>query len=242
MKKCLWSVLAFLLFLPLCCLGMSTQAQAEQVQFELLGKLGGTSNTYKKSSLGDPIFDVSGGLTFSTLFRFDMGVGIGLNLNWTMIEQRMDETKLTYALEARERYTTFQLPSIGLAFRYEIASIADFGLWLNYGFGSDEIDYKSMNNNVATAFGLNRANLEWDLQSIEIGIMLAFMYKIKSINFDVVFGIQGFVDVSRMRASDSSLNQAEDISGRHLDENTVYTGGFHVVFGGRYDLFFGNSK
>ena len=103
MKKCLWSLLAFLLFLPVCSLSLPSQAEAEQVQFELLGKLGGTSNTYKKSSLGDPIFDVSGGLTFSTLFRFDMGVGIGLNFNWTMIEQRMEETKLTYALEAHER-------------------------------------------------------------------------------------------------------------------------------------------
>ena len=225
---------------------MPTVAEAEQVQFELLGKLGGTSNTYSKNSLGDPIFDVSGGLTFSTLFRFDMGVGIGLNFNWTMVEQWMDETKLTYALTAKERNTTFQLPSIGIAFRYEVAEIADFGLWLNYGFGSNAIDYKYANRETAdlvkVAFNLNRANLEWELQSVEVGIMLAFMYKIEAASLDLVFGIQGFLDVSRMRAADSSLNMAIDLHGRHLDENTAYTGGFHIVVGARYDLMFGNKK
>ena len=242
MKKTLGMLLALVVFLTFGSFVMQHEAQAEEVQFELLGKVGGTSSTFDKASLGDPIFDVSGGLDFSVLFRFPVGVGIGLNLNWTMATQRLERTKLTYALEAKKREVVTQYPSIGLALRYQAGGIFDLGLWMNYGFGSVDIDYNNMNGAVASAFGLKNANLSWDLQTFELGIMGAFAYRIEKINLDVMFGLQAYIDFSRMLADDSTLENARDIHGRALDENSVYAGGFAVVFGARYDLIFGNKS
>jgi len=137
-KKWLWTLLALAMVFPLSGL-VASQAQAEEVQFELLGRLGGTDNKMDKVSLGDPAFDVAGGLEIAALFRFEMGIGIGLNFNWTMSRPLLDQTKLTYALNARERQMTVQNPSIGLTLRYEMMDIVDFGLWMNYGFGSASI-------------------------------------------------------------------------------------------------------
>lgn len=242
MKKLLLTLLALFTFVSFSGLLMQQEAQAEEVQFELLGKLGGTSDNLEKISLGDPIFDVSGGLEMAVLFRFEMGVGVGLNFNWTMINHRLEQTKLTSALNAKEREMTVQHPSVGLVVRYEMMDLVDLGVWMNYGFGSVKNEYSRWEKPVAAAYGLQGANLEWDMQTFELGIMAAFMYKITKINLDVIVGLQGFVDFSRMLAEDSSLDNAMDIGGRHLDENKLYSVGFHVVFGARYDLVFGNSK
>lgn len=242
MKKLIWTVTA-LVMMTLCgSLGFQQTAQAEEVQFELLGKLGGSSDNLDKISLGDPIFDVSGGLEIAAMFRFDMGIGVGLNFNWTMIRHRLEQTKLTYAMEARNRKATVQHPSIGLVLRYEMLNLLDLGLWMNYGFGSIKNSYDDLNPTVMSAYGLTDAHFKWDLQTFELGIMCAFMYKITNINLDVIVGLQGFVDFSRMLADDDSLRDARDITGRHLDENSLYTVGFNIVFGARYDLIFGEKK
>lgn len=231
------------MFLSFGMLSMPQEAQAEEVQFELLGKLGGTGDSVKKISLGDPKFEVSGGLEIAALFRFDMGIGVGLNFNWTMVKHRLDQTQLTYALEATNRKMVVQHPSVGLVLRYEMIDIVDLGLWMNYGFGHTDISYDSdWNEAAASSYGLNDANLKWQLQTFELGLMAAFMYKITSINLDVIVGLQGFVDFSRMVADDDTLKNARDIHGRHLDENSIYSGGFHIVFGARYDLIFGEKS
>jgi len=242
-KKWLWTLLALAMFLPLSGLA-SSDARAEEVQFELLGKLGGAGNSIDKISLGDPSFDVAGGLSLAAMFRFEMGIGIGLNFNWTMTVPLLDQTQLTYALDARKREMTIQHPSIGLVLRYQPMEQIDLGFWMNYGFGSASIDYdtRNMNNTVAEAYRLNDAHLDWELQTFELGLMGAFVYKIKKVNIDVLIGLQAFFDFSRMVASDDTLRDARDISGRHLEDNSINTAGFNIVFGARYDLVFGRTR
>lgn len=236
MKKYFLTLLAFVMFFSFASMTAPQTAQAEEVQFELLGKLGGGNNALDKESLGDPTFDVAGGLQVSVLFRFDIGVGIGVNLNWTMLSQRLERTQLIYALETKSQEMITQHPSFGLALRYEVMDLVDLGLWLNYGFGSVEINYDKVHSTVASAYGLNNANLDWDMQTFEMGLMAAFFYKITSINLDIMVGIQGYVDFSRMTAKDETLMNAKDIEGRELHTNAIYTGGFNIVFGARYDL------
>ena len=244
-KKWLWTLMALVCFFSLGSWMTQREAQAQEVQFELLGTLGAGSSILDNKALGDTEFNILGGLHFSTLFRFDVGVAIGLNFNWTMLNQRLDESKLTYALEIRDREFTLQHPSFGVTFRYLIKDIFDLGLWLNYGFGNAKIDFRkgSMNETVAEAYGLihnnRRANLKWDLQSFELGVSGYFAWDIPSLpELSIIVGLQGFFDVSRMRSSDSTLSDARDMSGKHLDENSVSTVGFMVVFGGRYNLKF----
>jgi hypothetical protein len=223
------------------------EAQAQQVEFELLGKFGAGNSYLDVSSLGVPEFNVLGGLQMSVLCRFDLGLAIGLNFNWTMLHQRIGETQLNYALEWRNREMTIQHPSFGVAFRYMIYDLFDIGLWLNYGFGSNEIEYKkgSQNDMVASAYGMmannRRANLDWDLQSFEIGLAGIFSWRIPAVpELNVLVGLQLFLDASRMLAADSTLTEARDIHGNNLDENTLTTIGFMLVFGARYDLKFGD--
>ena len=236
-KKYFLTLLAFVLFFSFASMTTSQTAQAEEVQFELLGKLGGGNSSLEKESLGDPLFDVAGGLQLSAIFRFEMGVGVGINFNWTMLDQLMANSQLTYALDTNKREITVQHPSFGLTFRYELKELIDLGLWMNYGFGSVNINYDYRDTTVANAYGLGAGTiLEWDLQTFEIGIMAAFFYKITSINLDILVGLQGYFDGSRMTAANNSLLNASDIKGRRLDENAIYSGGFNIVFGARYDL------
>ena len=242
-KKTIWMLLALMMTLSVGALALPQTAQAEEVQFELLGKLGGTGDFLGNESLGDPIFNVSGGLQFTALFRFDMGVGIGLNFNWTMIQHRLEQTKMTLPLEAREREMVVQHPSIGLALRYEYNNLLDLGIWMNYGFGSVKNTYnKGFNSTAAEAFGIMSNELEWDMQTFELGLQCAFMYKITKINLDVIIGLQGFIDFSRMLSEDEDMMTIRDMDNEHLDENSLYSLGFHIVFGARYDLIFGDKK
>ena len=96
MKKYFLTLLAFVLFFSFASMTTPQTAQAEEVQFELLGKLGGGNNSLEKESLGDPLFDVAGGLQLSAIFRFDMGVGVGINFNWTMLDQLMANSQLIF--------------------------------------------------------------------------------------------------------------------------------------------------
>ena len=256
MKKWLLALVAFVTFFSFGGWMTQNEAQAQEVEFELLGKLGGGSSYLGNKSLGDTEFNVLGGLDLTVLCRFDLGIGIGLNFNWTMLSQRMDETKLNYALEMRDREFTLQHPSFGVAFRYLIKDIFDVGLWLNYGFGSAKIDYRKdnangrsngMNEKVAQAYGLidsnnRRANLKWDLQSFEIGIVGAFAWRLPAVpELSILVGLQMFLDASRMIASDQTLAEAVDMKGEHLDENSETTLGIMLVFGARYDLRFGDE-
>lgn len=242
-KKTIWMLLAFVMTLSGSAFLAPQAAQAEEVQFELLGKLGGTGDILSNDSLGKPIFNVSGGLQFTALFRFDMGVGIGLDFNWTMIQHRLGQTQMTTPLEAREREMVVQHPSIGLALRYEYNNLLDLGLWMNYGFGSVTNTYnKGFNTTAAEAFGISDNELNWDMQTFELGIQAAFMYKITKINLDVIIGLQGFVDFSRMLSEDEEMTTIRDMDNEHLDENSLYSLGFHIVFGARYDLIFGDKK
>lgn len=245
MKKWLWTLMAFVSFFSLGSWMTQQEARAQEVQFELLGALGAGSSYLDNNALGSTEFNVVGGLHLSVLFRFDVGVGVGLNFNWKMLNQRVEESQLNYALEIRNREFTLQHPSFGVTFRYLIAKIFDVGLWLNYGFGSAKIDYKrgSMNTTVADAFGLisngRRANLDWDLQSFEIGISGSFAWEIPSLPaLSVLIGLEAFLDASRMMAADSTLSNARDMKGKHLDENSVTTLGLMLSFGARYDVGF----
>ncbi|MBR4985537.1 MAG: hypothetical protein IKY83_07355 [Proteobacteria bacterium] len=243
MKKTLWMLLALMMTLTVGTLAAPQTAQAEEVQFELLGKLGGTGDFLGNESLGDPIFNVSGGLQITALFRFDMGVGVGLDFNWTMAAHRLGQTKLTTTLESREREMVVQHPSIGLTLRYEYNNLLDLGLWMNYGFGSVKNTYnKGFNSIAAEAFGITTNELEWDLQTFELGLMCAFMYKITKINLDVIIGLQGYVDFSRMISDAEYMTTIRDMDNEHMDENSLYSLGFNLVFGARYDLLFGDKK
>ena len=245
MKKCLLSLLAFATIFITSGFGLSHEAAAQSVQFELLGKLGGASTFLSKESLGDTEFNVEGGLQASVLFRFDMGVAVGLNFNWTMIQQQLDQSKLTYALRMKDRNMTTQLPSIGIAFRYVTNKIFDLGLWLNYGFGSVGIDYDKhqFDTTLGRAYGLvsdsgRIANFSWDMQTVEIGLMGAFMYQIPSLKeLSIIAGAQLYADFSRLDRTDSTLQDARDIHGRRLDENSMQAVGFNIIFGIRYDVF-----
>lgn len=236
-KKCLLTLFAFITFFSFSFAFEKPQAQAHEVEVELLGKLGAMSTYIDKESLGDPEFNVSGGLMLTGLFRFDAGFGVGLNFNWQMSEQRLDVSKLTYALNAHNRWMTVQNPSFGFTFRYAPSDIFDLALWLNYGFGSVDVDMDIEANPVADAFGLANANLNWNQQTFEIGLMAAFVWPIPNIDLSVVIGLQLYADFSRMYADDRSLNEAIDLHGRYLDENEIYNVGFNVSFGLRYDFY-----
>ena len=244
MKKCLLTLLAFATIF-ISGLGFNSQASAQAVEFELLGKLGGAGTYIDKESFGDSEFNVAGGLQASVLFRFKVGAAIGINFNWTMLSQDLDQSKLTYALKMKERILTTQYPSIGLSFRYAIKEIFDMGAWLNYGFGSAAIDYekRAFDTTLGKAYNLvspggRIANFEWDMQTLEIGLMGAFVWTIPKVpELGVVVGLQLYADFSRLDRADSTLQDARDIHGRRLDENSIQTIGFNIVFGARYDLF-----
>lgn len=238
-KKSWITWLAFLAFFICGFHAHTSEARADNaVQFELLGKLGGMSNFIDKESFGDTQFDVAGGLAVSALFRFDMGVGIGLNFNWEMSKQRLELSQLTYALEARDRYATVQLPSFGFTFRYMMSPYFDAGFWINYGFGSLAEDMRVGNSTVASAYGISNANLKWNMQAVEVGIMGAFCWETPLDNLFLVIGIQLYADFARLTAKDSSLDMARDVGGRRLDENGIDSIGFNIQFGVRYDLTF----
>lgn len=238
LKKIITALLTALTVFSMGLLFAPQKAHANAIQFELLGKLGGEGNFLDKLSLGDPEFNVAGGLQLDALFRFDMGIGIGLNFNWNMTQQRLNLSKLTYAMQARDRWLTVQYPSIGLMLRYQVNPMLDLGAWFNYGFGSVDYDMDIENPVAAQAFGLNNAKLEYDLQTFEMGIMAAFTWQVPDIDLEIVIGGQLFADFSRMDADDRSLESARDIHGRRLDENNIYAIGFNVIFGARYDLYF----
>lgn len=244
MKKCFLTLLAFATIL-ISGFGFSSQASAQAVEFELLGKLGGGGTFIDKASLGDSEFNVAGGLQTSVLFRFKNGAAVGLNFNWTMLNQQLDQTKLTYALKMKDRSLTTQYPSIGITARYLAKEIIDLGVWMNYGFGSAAIDYdkKAFDKTLGKAYNLvsnsgRVANFDWDMQTLEIGLMGAFVWVIPSVpELSVVVGLQFYADFSRLDRADSTLQDARDINGRRLDENSIQTLGFNIVFGARYDLF-----
>lgn len=239
MKKFLLTSVAFLMVLVFLGLSNPKEAQA-QLSLELLGKLGGASTYLTKESFGDSIFDVTGGLQFSPILRFEMGLGIGLNINWTMIEQRLKKNELTNELGVTDRWMTTQHPSFGLTMRYEIFEFLEAGIFLNYGFGSVKLDLQGVNSqpNVAAKYGLNGANLKWSLQSFEIGFLTNFAWRIPNTFFSVVLGMQFYMDFSRMYAADDSLSNSTDAKNRNVDENGINTFGFLFTFGGRYDFHF----
>jgi len=237
MKKWLISLLAFLTAFTIINFSATKEAHA-QLSLELIGKLGGVSTYIEKESFGDSIFDVGGGLQFSTLFRFEQGTAVGLNFNWTMIEQRLKRSELSNELGVTERWMTVQHPSFGFALRHAFVDFFELGLWINYGFGTVNIDWKGMDTKIAESYGLNNANLSWRLQSFELGLLLQFRWNIPTTHLYAIFGLQGFMDISRMYARDSSLANAIDRSGRNLDENSINTFGFLFVFGLSYDFFF----
>ena len=162
-----------------------------------------------------------------------------------MLNQQLDQTKLTYALKMKDRSLTTQYPSIGLTARYLVKEIIDLGVWLNYGFGSAAIDYdkKAFDKTLGKAYNLvsnggRVANFDWDMQTLEIGLMGAFVWTIPKVpELSVVVGLQFYADFSRLDRADSTLQDARDIHGRRLDENSMQTLGFNIVFGARYDLF-----
>ena len=237
MRKCFLTLLAFVMFFSLNAMTTTNTAQAEEVQFEVLGKLGGVSHTLSIDSMGDPIFDVAGGLQGSVIFRFAQGVGVGVNFNWTMSNQNLDETQLTYALKVKEPEMLTQHTSFGISLRYCMKNLIDFGFWINYGFGTATNRYENIGNDiVAKAYGLYGNEFSWNMQSVELGLMAAFYYKITSINLDIMVGLQGYADFGRMESDAPELEQARDIFGNDLDENGISTGGFNIVFGVRYDL------
>ncbi len=244
MKKCFLTLLAFATIL-ISGLGFSSQASAQAVEFELLGKLGGAGTYIDKESFGDSEFNVGGGLQASVLFRFKAGAAVGINFNWTMLSQDLDHSKLTYALKMKDRILTTQYPAIGLSFRYLVKEIFDLGAWINYGFGSASIDYnkRTFDTTLGKAYNLvspggRIANLEWDMQTLEIGLMGAFVWTIPKVpELGVVVGLQLYADFNRLDRADSTLQDARDIHGRRLDENSIQTIGFNIIFGARYDLF-----
>ena len=247
-KKSLLSFLALLIFLAYGLVGQSSIAEAKShshvgksaVEVELLGKLGGMSNFIEKESFGDTQFDIAGGLMFNALFRFDMGVGVGLNFNWEMSRQRLELSKLTYALQARDRVATVQMPSCGFTLHYAPNRYFDSGFWINYGFGSYEAEMNVTNSVAASAFELTGANLKWDMQAVEIGILGEFTWDLPVDGLALVIGGQIYANFARLFADDSTLDNARDLHGRRVDENRIDSIGFNVVFGMRYSYWFNN--
>ena len=242
MKEWIWTCGAFLTFFALPWAGEQTTAQAKEIEVELVGKLGGMSNFIEKESLGDSEFSIAGGLGLTALFRFDAGFGVGLNFNWTMSEQRLDLSKLTYSLEARDRWMTIHHPSFGLSLRYSISDMFDWGLRLNYGFGTVKTEMDIAGQLVANAFNLTGANLCWDLQTFDIALMGAFTWEIPETDLSIVIGLEFYAEFSRMYADDHSLEYARDLHGRRLDENSINSLGFNVLFGLRYDWYIDGKK
>lgn len=249
MKKSLLSFMALLVFFVSGLIGRADVAEAQSydhvgqsaVEVELLGKIGGMSNFIEKESFGDTQFDISGGLMVTALFRFDMGVGVGVNFNWEMSRQQLGVSKLTYALEARERVATVQTPSFGFTFHYASSKYFDMGMWINYGFGSYETDMVVHNEVAASAFNLTGATLKWDMQAVEIGLSGAFTWDLPVDGLALVFGAQIFANFARLMAVDSTLDNARDLHGRRVDKNHIDSVGFNIVFGVRYGYWFNND-
>ena len=249
MKKILLALLAFLTFAAYGLVGHSRIAAAETadhsgqsaVEFELLGKLGGMSNFIDKESFGDTQFDVSGGLMLTAMFRFDMGIGLGVNFNWEMSRQRLELSKLTYALQAQDRRGVVQLLSFGFTLHYATSKYFDTGFWINYGFGSYAAEMDIMNQVAASAYNLQGANLKWDMQAVEFGLMGSFTWDLPVDGLALVIGGQLFASFSRDFAVDSTLDNGQDERGRSVDDNHLHLVGFNIHFGIRYSYWFAQN-
>ncbi len=248
MKRCFLAFIAFLMAFGAFDLATSREAQA-QVSVELVGKLGGEANFFDNEWLGDSKFDVSGGLRLSGLVRFANNFGVGLNFNWTMSDQRLQSGKgLPYELEDySKREVVVQHPSFGVAFRYMFIDMVDLGLWFDYGFGSVKFDpvrpsektYAKAHemNYCVDAHCANMLDLDYDLQTFEMGILAHARWYIPNTTLAVIVGAEMFLDFSRMLADDSRM--AMIFRGkRGYDENSVNSFGFHFVFGMSYDFYF----
>lgn len=205
----------------------SREAQA-QISVEVLGKLGGVSTYLDNERYGDSIFDVGGGLNFAGIMRFEKGFGVGLNLNWTMIDQRLKRAKEdrmpgASALTKREMVT--QHPSFGLTLRYFLFDIFDLGLWINYGFGNVKMKFSPSNvlGPLATT-----ESFKWKAQSFDFGFIGQVAWLIPNTDLSVLVGGHFFGVVSRLYADGTS----------QLEENSLFTIGFTINIGLRYDFFF----
>ena len=256
MKRFLLLFLAF--FTAFGALNLATSRDAEaQVSLELVGKLGGTSNYFDDEWLGDTKFGVSGGLRFATLVRFANNFGVGLNLNWTMTDQKLQVKGLAEALgDDSRRYAVVQHPSFGITFRYLVIDMIDLGLWMNYGFGSVNFDpieptaehaqaALDMNYNVGTLRAPEYVSLEYQLQTFELGLLAHCRWYVPNTTLAIIVGAEFFMNFSSMESEDTRMHSVVYHNKKHLDENSTQSFGFQFVFGLGYDFYldaFGKSS
>lgn len=252
----------FLLFLAFlagfCAIDMATSRDAEaQVSLELVGKLGGASNYFDDEWLGDTKFGVSGGLRFSGMVRFANNFGVGLNLNWTMADQKLQVKGLAEALgDDSRRYAVIQHPSFGITFRYLVIDMVDLGMWMNYGFGSvtfDQVEPTSeyaqdaldMNYNVGTLRSPDYVDLEYQFQTFELGLLAHCRWYVPNTTLAIIVGAEFFMNFSSMESEDTRMHSVTYHEKKHLDENSSQSFGFQFVFGAGYDFYldaFGKSN
>ena len=246
--------LAGLVMFCVSALSFSNEAQA-QLSFELLGKVGAGANwegLYADKNdptitafYGDSLIDVAGGLEFGVLLRFEMGFAVGLNFNWNMFSQYLDEVS-AYEIEVKEkkeepaqhyiidttdltkkqRRMTVQHPSIGLTLRYAFVDMFEVGIWVNYGFGSISMQFDTGKEGIFFP-EYNGESFDWDLQTFEFGLLAQLSWRIPSTTLSVLVGAHVFCDYSRVLADDTSL----------IDESDLTTFGFTFNVGARFDIY-----
>ncbi|MFA5624802.1 MAG: hypothetical protein WC966_07080 [Bradymonadales bacterium] len=227
MKRFILSLVGAALVFMLGGFGLAKEAQA-QISVEVLGKLGGVSTFIENERYGDSIFDVGGGLNFAGIVRFEQGFGIGLNLNWTMVDQRLKRAnplRMPGSERLTKREMVVQHPSFGVTARYFIADIFDLGLWLNYGFGNVKMKFSPS----AELGPLNLIeSFKWSAQSFDFGLIGQVAWLIPNTDLSVLFGGHIFGVVSRLYADGTS----------QIEENSLFTMGFTINIGVRYDFYF----
>jgi len=247
-KRIFMLFLAFLAAFGAYDMATSREASA-QVSVELVGKLGGESNYFDDEWLGDTKFGVSGGLRLSGLVRFANNVGVGLNFNWTMSEQRLKVKGLADALgDDSRRYVTIQHPSFGVNVRYMFLDMIDVGIWLNYAFGSADFDFvdpaadkeqaaRDMNYDVGEKGHPNYVDTLFENQTFEFGILAHFRWYIPNTTCAVIVGAEFFMDFSAMEADDTRMHTVRFNDKKHLDETSMQSYGIQFVFGAGYDFY-----
>ena len=167
-------------------------------------------------------------MNFATIMRFEQGFGIGLNLNWTMSNQRLKRastSRMPGADKLTTRNMTVQHPSFGITARYFIYDIFDFGLWLNYGFGNVKMKFAPASELGSLA---TTESFRWDAQSFDFGLIGQVAWLIPNTDLSVLVGGHFFGVVSRLYADGTS----------QIEENSMFTIGFTINIGVRYDFYF----
>lgn len=263
-------IFAAFVFFCLSAFSFAKDAQA-QLSFELLGKIGAEANWEGvhvddnapsiSDYYGDSKIDLAGGLELGVLLRFEMGFAVGLNFNWNMSSQQLDEVinrevsyttgtgdkkhKYDFNIDTqqfgvKQREMTVQHPSIGVTFRYAFSELFEVGLWLNYGFGSIGIDFDRTNPHGEAP--LSVFHTDHDKELAEIERLETFSWDLSTFEFGILAQVSWRIPSTTFSVLfgghifvDYSRVIEDDRSLIHESDLTTF--GFTFNVGARYDIY-----